>query len=155
MRRYELVRSAAQKRKAGGQALGAGAVVGLTGLAPPVLHASLARLMYSKRLFNITITNLPGSPRRLYGADDTFSADDFRAALPEEKRQFRFIVSPEDGGRLDLTEFARQLMAQVEKDTGRRLVWAAVNHHNTDGPHVHLVIRGVDRDGHDLRIDGK
>jgi WS/DGAT/MGAT family acyltransferase len=66
LRRYELVRSAAQKRKASGQALGAGAVVGLTGLAPPVLHASLARLMYSKRLFNITITNLPGSPRRLY-----------------------------------------------------------------------------------------
>ncbi|MGO9788851.1 MAG: wax ester/triacylglycerol synthase family O-acyltransferase [Solirubrobacteraceae bacterium] len=66
LRRYELVRAAAQKRKASGQALGAGAVVGLTGLALPVLHSSLARLMYSRRLFNITITNVRGSPRRLY-----------------------------------------------------------------------------------------
>ncbi len=66
LRRYGLVRSAAARRKASGQALGAGAVVGLTGLAPPVLHATLARLMYSTRLFNITITNVPGSPRRLY-----------------------------------------------------------------------------------------
>ncbi len=66
LRRYELVRATAQKRKASGQALGAGAVLGLTELAPPVLHASLARLLYAKRLFNITITNVPGSKRRLY-----------------------------------------------------------------------------------------
>jgi hypothetical protein len=66
LRRYELVRIAAEKRKASGQALGAGVVLGVTELAPPVLHASLARLLYAKRLFNITITNVPGSPRRLY-----------------------------------------------------------------------------------------
>jgi uncharacterized protein DUF3363/relaxase-like protein len=94
-----------------------------------------------------------GSPGRLYGSDDKFSADEFRERLPEEKRQFRFIVSPEDGARLDLTELARQLMRQVEKDTGRRLIWAAVNHYDTDNPHVHIVVRGVDRDGDDLRID--
>ena len=46
-------------------------------------------------------------------------------------------------------------MSQVEKDTGRPLIWAAVNHYNTDNPHVHIVIRGVDRDGDDLRIDGR
>jgi hypothetical protein len=95
-----------------------------------------------------------GSPGRLYGADDGFTAEAFRAPLDGEKRQFRFIVSPEDGHRLDLGEFARQLMAQVENDTGRGLVWAAVNHHNTDNPHVHIVVRGVDRQGNDLRIDG-
>ena len=65
-RRYELVRATAQARKAGGQALAAGAVTGLTELAPPVLHAGLARAMSAKRLFNVTITNIPGSPRRLY-----------------------------------------------------------------------------------------
>jgi type IV secretory pathway VirD2 relaxase len=94
-----------------------------------------------------------GSPGRLYGADDGFSAEEFRERLPDEKRQFRFIVSPEDGAHADLTELARQLMRQVEKDTGRRLIWAAVNHHDTDNPHVHIVVRGVDRDGDDLRID--
>jgi type IV secretory pathway VirD2 relaxase len=35
-----------------------------------------------------------------------------------------------------------------------RLLWAAVNHHNTDNPHVHIVVRGVDQDGNGLRIDG-
>jgi type IV secretory pathway VirD2 relaxase len=96
-----------------------------------------------------------GSPGRLYGADETFRAEEFRAPLENEPRQFRFIVSPEDGDQLDLTEFARQFMRQVEKDTGRPLIWAAVNHHNTDNPHVHIVIRGVDRDGDELRIDGR
>lgn len=96
-----------------------------------------------------------GSPGRLYGADENFRAEEFRAPLENEPRQFRFIVSPEDGDRLDLTEFTRQFMRQVEKDTARRLIWAAVNHHNTDNPHVHIVIRGVDRDGDELRIDGR
>jgi len=67
LRRYELVRVAAEKRKTGGQALAVSAVTGLTELAPPVLHASLARSLYGKRLFNITITNVPGPPDRLYG----------------------------------------------------------------------------------------
>ena len=66
LRRYELVRAAVEKRKAGGQALAASAVTGLTELAPPVLHASLARSLFAKRLFNVTITNVPGSPRRVY-----------------------------------------------------------------------------------------
>jgi type IV secretory pathway VirD2 relaxase len=75
--------------------------------------------------------------------------------IADEKRPFRFIISPEDGTGLDLKEFTRQLMAQVEEDTGRRLIWAAVNHHNTDNPHVHIVVRGVDRDGDEVRIDGR
>jgi WS/DGAT/MGAT family acyltransferase len=65
-RRYELVRAASERHKAGGQALASGAMVGLTELAPPVLHVSLARVLYAKRLFNVTITNVPGPPRRLY-----------------------------------------------------------------------------------------
>ena len=65
LRRYELVRATVEERKAGGQALAAGAVTGLTELAPPVLHAGLARRV-RERLFNATMTNIPGSPRRLY-----------------------------------------------------------------------------------------
>ncbi|MGA2925575.1 MAG: wax ester/triacylglycerol synthase family O-acyltransferase [Solirubrobacteraceae bacterium] len=60
LRRHELVAESAAKRKESGQAYGAGALVGLTELAPPLLHASLARSLYAKRLFNITITNVPG-----------------------------------------------------------------------------------------------
>jgi type IV secretory pathway VirD2 relaxase len=96
-----------------------------------------------------------GSRGELYGADDAFSAEEFGLPLAHEQRQFRFIVSPEDGDQMDLTGFARRFMSQVEKDTERRLTWAAVNHHNTDNAHVHIIIRGVDADGDDVRIDGR
>lgn len=43
-------------------------------------------------------------------------------------------------------------MAQMEKDLDRRLLWAAVNYHNTDHPHVHIVVRGVDAEGEEFRI---
>jgi diacylglycerol O-acyltransferase len=66
LRRYEMVRAVAERRKASGMAVGAVALLGLTELAPPVLHASFARSLYAKRLFNVTITNVPGSPRRMY-----------------------------------------------------------------------------------------
>jgi hypothetical protein len=31
--------------------------------------------------------------------------------------------------------------------------WAAVNHYDTEHPHAHVVIRGVDREGRELRLD--
>jgi hypothetical protein len=43
-----------------------------------------------------------GSPGTLYGADDTFDVAAFRGEIAGERRQFRFIVSPEDAGDLDL-----------------------------------------------------
>ena len=96
-----------------------------------------------------------GSPGKLYGADAAFDRETFRAPIKAEQRQFRFIISPEDGDVMNLTDFTRTFMKQVEKDTGRRLSWAAVNHYNTDNPHVHVVIRGLDREGDDLRIDSR
>jgi len=69
--RYRLVGAATKRLKAGGQALAATTLTGLTELAPPVLHASLARSLFAKRLFNVTITNVPGSPTRecAFGAE--------------------------------------------------------------------------------------
>ena len=43
-----------------------------------------------------------GSAGELYGADEGFDAQTFRTPIEGEKRQLRFIVSPEDGDRLDL-----------------------------------------------------
>jgi hypothetical protein len=42
---------------------------------------------------------------------------------------------------------------RVAQDLGARLRWGAVNHYNTDNPHVHLIVRGVDRDGRQVWID--
>ena len=66
LHRYELVRAAVEKQKARGQALAAGTLTDIAGLAPPIFHAGLARSLFARRLFNITVTNVAGSPNRLY-----------------------------------------------------------------------------------------
>ncbi|MGH7838838.1 MAG: DUF3363 domain-containing protein, partial [Candidatus Binataceae bacterium] len=71
-----------------------------------------------------------------------------------DPRLFRIIVSPENGAQIDLKEHARELVAQMERDLGTRLEWAAIDHHNTDNPHVHILIRGVTETGNALSIDG-
>jgi type IV secretory pathway VirD2 relaxase len=43
-------------------------------------------------------------------------------------------VSPENAAEVDLTAFTRRLMAQVQADLRRPLVWGAVNHWNIDNP---------------------
>ena len=87
------------------------------------------------------------------GTATELSCDDFLARAEDDPHQFRFIVSPEDASELDLTTYTRDLMVQVETDLGRQLDWVAVNHHNTDNPHTHIVIRGRGLDGKDLRMD--
>jgi len=94
-----------------------------------------------------------GSKGVLYSVDGPARARHFEQPRVGEKHQFRLIVSPEDAGELDLTDYVRRLMAEMEKDLGRRLEWAAVNHFDTGHPHVHIVLRGVDRDGREVRLD--
>ena len=64
--RYRQTMAATEALKGGKQAAGAETLVDIAGLAPPVLHAAVARLSYTPRLFNVTITNVPGSPTTLY-----------------------------------------------------------------------------------------
>src|ERR1700685_1834791 len=94
-----------------------------------------------------------GSKGVLYAADGVVRGRPFEQPRRGEKHQFRLIVSPEDAGELDLTDYVRRLMATVERDIGRKLEWAAVNHYNTEHPHAHLVVRGVGRDGREVRLD--
>ncbi len=82
-------------------------------------------------------------------------ADDvaFAERCKDDRHHFRFIISPEDAGDMtDLRAFMRDLAAQMERDLGTRLDWVAVDHWNTDNPHVHLLVRGVTDDGSDLVI---
>jgi diacylglycerol O-acyltransferase len=64
--RYERVVETTGALKSGSQASGTQALMDLTALAPPVLHATLARSLYSSRLFNVTVTNVPGPQIPLY-----------------------------------------------------------------------------------------
>jgi type IV secretory pathway VirD2 relaxase len=77
----------------------------------------------------------------------------FAERCHNDRHHFRFIVSPEDAGEIgDLRVFTRELMTDVERDLGTRLDWIAVDHWNTDNPHVHVLIRGRADDGQDLVI---
>ncbi len=94
-----------------------------------------------------------GSKGALYGPDGPVRRRTFEEPRFGEKHQFRLIVSPEDAGELDLTSYVRRLMGQIERDLGRKVEWAAVDHYDTGHPHAHIVVRGVDRDGQELRFD--
>jgi type IV secretory pathway VirD2 relaxase len=86
-----------------------------------------------------------GSPTRMFDAAGD-NADDraFTERCKDDRHHFRIIVSPEDAADLtDLREYTRDLMRQMEADLGTRLDWVAVDHWNTDNPHVHLLVRGV------------
>ena len=95
-----------------------------------------------------------GEKARMFDAD-TDRADDsgFAERSKDDRHHFRFIVSPEDAAEMtDLKAFTRDLARQMETDLGTRLDWIAVDHWNTDNPHVHLLVRGVDQTGQDLVI---
>src|SRR3989449_4702939 len=59
-----------------------------------------------------------------------------------DARLWKFIVSPDHADRLDLQARARALVSHMERDLGTRLEWVAIDHYNTDNPHVHLLVRG-------------
>lgn len=90
----------------------------------------------------------------LFGADaEGLDRNEFAARCEDDRHHFRFIVSPEDAAQMrDLKGFTRELMARMERDLGTRLDWRAVEHWNTDNPHVHIIVRGVTDDGRDLVI---
>lgn len=73
----------------------------------------------------------------------------------EDRHQFRFIVSAEEGVELaDLRDTTRNLMRHMESDLQTRLDWVAVDHYNTGHPHTHILLRGVTDDGKILNIAG-
>ena len=89
-------------------------------------------------------------------ASDTVDAKAITAGWSEDPRHFRMIVSAEDGAALgDLRPFIREVMAGLEAKLGTRLEWLAVDHHDTDNPHTHVLIRGRRPDGEELFIPSR
>lgn len=78
------------------------------------------------------------------------------AGWADDSRHFRMIISAEDGGALgDLKPFIRETMAGLEAKLGTKLEWLAVDHHDTDNPHTHVLIRGRRPDGQELFIPSR
>jgi type IV secretory pathway VirD2 relaxase len=69
-----------------------------------------------------------------------------------DERLFKIIVSAEFADRLNLQQHTRELMKRMELDLGTQLEWVAAVHHNTEHPHVHIALRGVDDKGMPLRL---
>ncbi len=95
-----------------------------------------------------------GADARMFAArGDEVDASAFAERCEGDRHHFRFIVSPEDAPEMaDLRGFTRDLMARTEQDLGTKIDWVAVDHWNTDQPHVHVLARGVAEDGSDLVI---
>lgn len=95
-----------------------------------------------------------GEKAKLLGPDqDEVDPKAFVERCADDRHHFRFIVSPDDAVEMqDLKRFTRDLMMQAEHDLGTKLDWAAVDHWNTEHPHVHVIVRGKAQDGEDLVI---
>ncbi len=95
-----------------------------------------------------------GEKARMFGPEiDDMDAVAFAERCQDDRHHFRFIVSPQDAVDMaDLKAHARELMGQMEKDLDTCLDWVAVDHWNTDNPHIHIILRGRADDGQDLVI---
>src|SRR6476659_5500137 len=102
----------------------------------PILRRKVAKhLTYLKR----DGVTRDGADARMFDAhSDQADERGFAERCGDDRHHFRFIVSPEDAQDLtDLRAFTRELMADAERDLGTTLDWIAVDHWNTDNPHVH------------------
>jgi type IV secretory pathway VirD2 relaxase len=95
-----------------------------------------------------------GAKGKLFdAAGDEADGRAFAERCKDDRHHFRFIVSPDDAGELSsLRTFTRELMDQAARDLGTRLDWVAIDHWNTEHPHVHILVRGHVDDGKDLVI---
>jgi len=98
--------------------------------------------------------NRDGAPGKLFdAAGDEADGRAFVERCEGDRHHFRFIVSPDDAGELgSLRSFTRELMDQASRDLGTRLDWVAIDHWNTEHPHIHILVRGRADDGKDLVI---
>src|SRR5579872_6535119 len=95
-----------------------------------------------------------GAPGKLFdAAGDEADGRAFTERCEGDRHHFRFIVSPDDAAELsNLRSFTRELMDQAARDLGTKLDWVAVDHWNTEHPHIHILVRGRADDGADLVI---
>lgn len=114
------------------------------------LAAARAHLRYIQR----DGVTREGEPGRLYSAsEDEADGKAFLERCEEDRHQFRFIVSAEDGAEYeDLKPLVRRFMARMEEDLGTRLNWVAADHVDTLHPHTHIMLRGTDERGENLVI---
>ena len=87
------------------------------------------------------------------GQQERANARSFLARSRADPYQFRMVVAVEHGWEYpSLPHLTRRLLQEMELDLGSRLEWVAADHYNTGFPHTHVVLRGIDDRGQELRI---
>lgn len=69
------------------------------------------------------------------------------------ERLWKVVISPEFGEAVDLQAHTREVMDRMSRDLATDLDWVAIDHYNTDNPHVHVLLRGQDDRGQALDIN--
>ena len=113
--RLHQISYAMKGHKETGQAVGADAIIGVAGFAPPTLHALGARVGsgLSRRLFNIVVTNVPGPQFPLYAGGARLLAS--YPVVPLAKGQAVSIgLTSYDGGVYYGLNADRDAMADVD-----------------------------------------
>jgi Protein of unknown function (DUF3363) len=79
------------------------------------------------------------------------------ASWDGDRHHFRLIISPEHGDKIDdMDAYVQDVMERVAGDLREpKMAWVAINHHDTDQPHAHVLIRGKRANGRDLVIPRK
>jgi type IV secretory pathway VirD2 relaxase len=95
-----------------------------------------------------------GAPGKMFDASgDTADASAFAERCQGDRHHFRFIVSLDDAAELsDLRAFTRDLMGEMARDLGTKIDWVAIDHWNTEHPHIHVLVRGRAEERGDLVI---
>ncbi len=98
-----------------------------------------------------------GSEAHFYGPAGELAPEAVKEATRawgDDRHHFRLIISPEQADKMeDLQGYIRDVMGDVSRDLKEpALTWVAVNHHDTDQPHAHVLIRGIRANGSTLVI---
>lgn len=101
-----------------------------------------------------------GTETGFYGPEGGLERDPVHEACASwdgDRHHFRLIISPEHGDRIDdMDAYVRDVMERVAGDLREpKMAWVAINHHDTDQPHAHVLIRGRRANGRDLVIPRK
>ena len=84
--------------------------------------------------------------------DESRTVEDQIQPMEKEERYFKSIISPENSSQLDMKEYVRDFMKGLEAGEGREYHWTATVHYDTDNPHAHVMIRGIDTKNRDVEI---
>jgi type IV secretory pathway VirD2 relaxase len=98
-----------------------------------------------------------GSEAHFYGPSGELAPEAVKEATRawgDDRHHFRLIISPEQADKMeDLQGYIRDVIGEVSRDLKEpALTWVAINHHDTDQPHAHVLIRGIRANGSTLVI---